>query len=320
LLIPSNQSINKNIMSDIAIIGSGPAGYSAALYCGRAGFTPILFSGSQLGGQLITTTEVENYLGMDGVNGFDMTDIFQKHAVKYGTKIIEDSIIHIEQKNQEFMITGATQQKYSFRAVIIATGASAKRLNLPSEDKLWNKGISACAVCDGALPMFRKKPVAVIGGGDTAMEEAIFLSRFASKVYVIHRRNIFRASKIMQERLFQLKNVEILYDTQVLDAIGVDDRVSGIKLTSSSEGKTYELPVNGIFYAIGHTPNTDFLKNLDILDANGYIITGHDKAVTATKVPGLFACGDVQDYRYKQVATAVGSGCQAALDVVEYLH
>lgn len=312
----------------IIIIGSGPAGYSAGLYAARANLNPLLFTGPQPGGQLITTTSVENYLGLDEKNGFELTELFKNHAVKYGVKLLESKIVAIDRYNHSeypdkliYQMTDDKKQTYLTYSIIIATGASAKRLHLPSEEKFWNNGISACAVCDGALPMFRKKVIAVVGGGDSACEEALFLSRFASKVLLVHRGNKLRASFIMQKRVYDTPRIEVILNTKLVDVFGVDDkRLMGMKCMNVVDSTIFDLDISGLFYGIGHTPNTDFLKGSKIninVDDHGYIIT--EKGSTLTNQPGIFACGDVQDKKYRQAITSAGSGCMSALDASEYL-
>jgi len=318
-------------MNNVIIIGSGPAGCCAGLYCARANLQPLMIEGSMEhglfpGGQLTTTTIVENYLGVDSAEGFALTQNFRKHAEKYGLKSHEATVTSVTQtnNNQSFQVTLADGCVFNTKAIIIATGATAKRLHLPSEEIFWEHGISACAVCDGALPMFRGKPLAVVGGGDTAMEEALFLTKFASVVYVIHRRDEFRASKIMTDRLLSHPKVKVVYDTVVDDAGGTigDDstQLTHLKLHNVKTGFRSTLPVSGLFYAIGHTPNTGFLRNLPLLklDKDGYIVT--EAGSTRTSVDGIFACGDVQDKKYRQAITAAGSGCMAALDLEHWMN
>jgi thioredoxin reductase (NADPH) len=308
-------------MHQVIIIGSGPAGYCAGLYAARANLHPLMFTGDQPGGQLITTSSVENYLGLDDANGFEITETFKVHAVKYGLKIEDKTIVAIHKlPNGAFQVVDSNEHAYYARAVIIATGASAKRMGLPNEDRLWGDGISACAVCDGALPCFRQKPLAVVGGGDTAAEEALFLSRFGSVVYLIHRRDTLRASHIMQERVRSEPKIQIIFNTIVDDVEG-ETCVERLVCRNVQTGKTSKLAVAGLFYGIGHTPNTGFLQESKLnveCDDVGYILT--TPGSTKTSEIGVFACGDVQDKKFRQAITAAGSGCMAALEVSEYLQ
>lgn len=308
-------------MHQVIIIGSGPAGYCAGLYAARANLHPLMFTGDQPGGQLITTTSVENYLGLDDANGYELTEKFKEHAVKYGLKVEDKTIQAVHRlSNGTFQVVDSDEHVYYARAIIIATGASAKRMGLPNENRLWGDGISACAVCDGALPCFRQKPLAVVGGGDTALEEALFLSRFGSVVYLIHRRDTFRASHIMQERVRLQPKIQVMYNTVVEDVEG-NTCVEFIRCRNVKNQEIFKLPVTGLFYGIGHTPNTAFLAESKInvkCDDVGYILT--TPGSTKTSEVGVFACGDVQDKKYRQAITAAGTGCMAALEVSEYLQ
>jgi thioredoxin reductase (NADPH) len=308
-------------MHQVIIIGSGPAGYCAGLYAARANLHPLMFNGDQPGGQLITTSSVENYLGLDDANGFELTETFKVHAVKYGLKIEDKTVVAVHKlPNGTFQVVDSDEHAYYTRAVIIATGASAKRMGLPNEDRLWGDGISACAVCDGALPCFRQKPLAVVGGGDTAAEEALFLSRFGSVVYLIHRRDTLRASHIMQERLRSHPKIQIMFNTIVDDVEG-ETCVEQLVCRNVQTGKISKIAVAGLFYGIGHTPNTGFLQESKLnikCDEVGYILT--IPGSTKTSEVGVFACGDVQDKKFRQAITAAGSGCMAALEVSEYLQ
>lgn len=269
------------------------------------------------GGQLTTTTEVENFLGHEHINGFDLTEVFKAQAQKNGCKSIARTITKVDTSSFPYTITDDKGEEYKTRGLIVATGATAKRLFLPTETKLWQHGISACAVCDGALPMFRKQPVAVIGGGDTAMEEATFLTKFASKVYIIHRRDAFRASKVMQDRVLQNPKIEVIWDSGVDDVFG-EKSLEGLHVKNLKTGAKHDLQVRGLFYAIGHKPNTDFLKDAGVkFDEDGYILTTPGSTVTSKR--GIFASGDVQDKRYRQAITAAGSGCMASLDLEHWL-
>lgn len=308
-------------MENVVIIGSGPAAHTAAIYAGRAKLEPLLFEGMlaagvAAGGQLTTTTEVENYPGFpDGIQGPDLMDNMRQQSLNCGTRIETKTVTSVDLKSRPFKVfTG--KEEISTKTLIIATGATAKRLHLPGEDKLWQRGISACAVCDGALPLFRDRPLAVIGGGDTAVEEATYLTKYGSKVYVIHRRDRLRASKVMQDRLLANPKIEMRWDSVATEALG-DKMLTGITVKNVKSGEETRLEVSGLFYAIGHLPNTAFLDNQLDLDETGYIKTV--PGTTRTSVEGVFACGDVQDKIYRQAVTAAGSGCMAALDTERFL-
>ncbi len=299
------------------LFSAGPAGYSAGLYAARANLKPILFQGTDApGGQLLTTDIIENYLGCDETNGFELTERFRVHAEKYGVQSLQRQVVSVDTTHTPFVVTDDEKTQYQTKSIIIGTGAKAKRLNLPSEERFWNNGISACAVCDGALPMFRGKPVAVVGGGDTSMEEAIFLTKFASKVYLIHRNDAFRASRILVDRALNNPKIEMVKNATILDVFG-DESVRKIRIKRKC-GTEIELEASGLFYAIGHTPNTEFLlgSGLDC-DLDGYLVT--KPGSTETNIPGVFACGDVQDKKYRQAITSAGSGCMAALDANAWL-
>ncbi len=304
----------------VVIIGSGPAGHTAAIYAARANLQPVMFEGFSTGGipggQLMTTTEVENYPGFpEGVDGPALMEAMRKQSLRFGTQVFTEDIIRADLSKRPFTVA-SSEREVQAHALIISTGATAKRLHLPGEQRLWNHGMSACAVCDGALPVFRNKTLIVIGGGDSACEESTFLTKFASKVYLIHRRDQLRASKVMQERVLKHPKIEVIWNTVVLDVLG-QDAVSAIKLQDVNTKQVRELACGGIFYAIGFTPNTSlFAKQLE-LDTDGYIVTKPDS--TATSVPGVFACGDVQDKKYRQAITAAGSGCMAAMDCERWL-
>jgi len=304
----------------VVIIGSGPAGHTAAIYTARANLKPVMFEGFSVGGipggQLMTTTEVENYPGFpEGVDGQELMAAFRKQSARFGTRIFTEDVTSVDLSKSPFTITSAARTVQA-HALIIATGATAKRLNLPGEQKLWNHGMSACAVCDGALPIFRNKALVVIGGGDSACEESTFLTKFASKVYLIHRRDQLRASKIMQERVLKHPKIEVIWNTVVEDVLG-DDVVSAVRLKQLPSGSTRELACGGVFYAIGFTPNTALFAGRLETDKDGYLVTTPD--ATATSIPGVFACGDVQDKKYRQAVTAAGSGCMAAIDCERWL-
>ncbi|MBI4354511.1 MAG: thioredoxin-disulfide reductase [Candidatus Omnitrophica bacterium] len=304
----------------VVIIGSGPAGHTAAIYTARANLAPIMFEGFSAGGipggQLMTTTEVENYPGFpDGIQGPELMETFRKQSLRFDTRIFTEDVTKVDLNTKPFTVV-SSERTVKASALIISTGATAKRLNLPGEQRLWNKGMSACAVCDGALPIFRNKALVVVGGGDSACEESTFLTKFASKVYLVHRRDQLRASKIMQERVFKNPKIEVIWNTVVEDVLG-NDVVSAVRLKDVKTNATRDLPCGGLFYAIGFTPNTDLFKGQLQMDGLGYLITKPDS--TLTSVPGVFACGDVQDKKYRQAVTAAGSGCMAALDCERWL-
>jgi thioredoxin reductase (NADPH) len=302
---------------DVIIIGSGPAGYTAGIYSFRAGLKTLILEGISYGGQLMNTTDVENFPGFSKINGFDLMmnmksqcqEVLNSSSCMKEEDVI-DVVFNFSDSNLHKVIT--SDDTYLAKTVIIATGATANKLSIPNGDKFWNKGISACAVCDGALSCFRNKPLIVVGGGDTACEEALFLSRFGSIVYMLIRGEKMRASFMMRKKVEENEKIKILYSTQLLD-------VNGDKLVTSAQLQTgheiYNIDAFGIFYAIGHTPNTKFLHGALDLDENGYIITSNTK----TKISGVFACGDVQDKIYRQAITAAGTGCMAALEAEKYL-
>ena len=299
----------------LIILGSGPAGYAASIYAARAGLNPIIIAGMQEGGQLTTTTDVENWPGdSDGLQGPDLMDRMKKHAQQFDVEIINDHINAVELNDQPFKLKGTSE--YSCDSLIIATGASAMYLGLPSEKEFLGKGVSACATCDGFF--YKDKEVAVVGGGNTAAEEALYLSRICSKVYLIHRRDELRAEKILQDRIFAEEKIEILWNSQLSEVIGNDIGVTGIKVDNS--GDTIEKDVMGVFIAIGHKPNTDIFQGQLEMD-NGYIIikSGLHGSVTTSSIDGVFAAGDVSDQIYRQAVTSAGFGCMAALDAEKYL-
>ena len=303
---------------NVIIIGSGPAGYTAALYAARADLKPLLLAGEQPGGQLMITTDVENYPGYpDGVMGPQMMTDFRKQAERFGTEVRDETVTRVELKGDTKTVwVGETQ--YEARTVIIATGASAKWIGLESEVTFGGYGVSACATCDGFF--FRGKQVAVVGGGDTAMEEAHYLTKHVSKVYVIHRRDEFRASKIMQQRVMSNPKCEIVWNTAVEEITGVMEphkKVTGVKLRNTVNGTTREMPLDGVFVAIGHKPNSDLFKGALEMDEVGYLKVQPN--TTKTMIAGVFACGDVTDPIYRQAVTAAGTGCMAAIDAEHYL-
>ncbi len=304
----------------LVIIGSGPAGHTAAIYAARANLSPFMFEGyvvgGSAGGQLVTTTDVENYPGFpEGVSGPELMQLFRKQSERFGTEMVMEDVSEVDFRSRPFTIK-SDNRELKAHSVIIATGATARRMGVPNEEVLWNNGMSACAVCDGALPMFRNHPLMVIGGGDTAVEEATFLTKFGSKVYMVHRRDELRASKIMQQRAFDNPKLDIVWDTVLEDAVGTE-YVTGAKLKNVKTGEQTEVEVAGIFYAIGHTPNTQVFKGQIDLEENGYIKI--KPGTQETSVEGIYAAGDVHDHKYRQAVTAAGTGCAAALESERWL-
>ncbi len=298
----------------VIIIGSGPAGLTAALYTARANLQPLVITGVEWGGQLMLTSEVENYPGfVNGINGPDLMDIMKKQAEKFGTEFISGNVTSVDFSTRPFQVF-VGDKKFEASAVIIATGASTKWIGLDSEQKFIGKGVSSCATCDGFF--FKDKDIAVVGGGDSAMEEALFLTKFANTVKIIHRRDKLRASKIMQERAINNDKIEFVWDSEVVEVLG-DDKVKGIKIQNTKNKETSEIELDGLFVAIGHTPNTDFLKGQINLDELGYVVKQDG---TRTNIDGVFVAGDVHDFRYRQAVTAAGHGCEAAMDVEKYLE
>jgi thioredoxin reductase (NADPH) len=300
---------------NVIIIGSGPAGLTAALYAARANMQPLVIEGIEAGGQLMLTTMVENFPGFrDGIMGPDLMGEMRVQAEKFGAETILGNVTSVDLCSQPIVVRTA-EAEYATKTLIIATGASARLLGLPSERTLMGHGVSTCATCDGYF--FRGQPIAVIGGGDSAMEEAVFLTRFASKVTVVHRRDTLRASKIMQDKARSNPKIEWLLDHEVDDILDSGNgEVAAMVVRSNKTGERKEIPVSGVFVAIGHTPNTSLVRGQIELDMNGYIVT-HDGAKTS--VAGVFACGDVQDHIYRQAITAAGSGCMAAIDAEHYI-
>lgn len=308
----------------LIILGSGPAGYTAAVYAARANLSPVIITGMQVGGQLTTTTEVDNWpADADGVMGPDLMERFKKHAERFGTKMISDEIGEVDLKQRPFVLKGMDGE-YTCDALIVATGATAQYLGLESEEKFKGRGVSACATCDGFF--YRNKEVCVVGGGNTAIEEAIYLSNIASKVYLIHRRDTFRAEKIMLEK-FDAKvkegKIELRLNAEIQEVLGDDMGVTGVRIVKNKEGgATEEIKLDGVFIAIGHAPSTEMFKGQLDMDEKGYIKTrkGDDQNASQTSVEGVFAAGDVQDRIYKQAITSAASGCMAALDAERFLE
>lgn len=302
---------------DVIIIGGGPAGYTAALYTARANLSPLVIEGFNWGGQLMITSDVENYPGYpDGVMGPTMMTDFRSQAERFGAEFVTDDVTRVDLSERPFRVyVGSDEHKAD--SVIVATGASARQLGLPSEQTLQGRGVSYCATCDGAF--FREKVVVVVGGGDSAMEEATFLTRFASKVYIVHRRDEFRASPIMVDRARANEKIELVLNAVVDEVLGAEaGHMTGVRLRDTVTGETREIDADGLFVAVGHDPNTAlFLDWLDHEEDSGYLVT--EPRSTATNVPGVFAAGDVQDHTYRQAITAAGSGCMAALDAERFL-
>ena len=305
---------------NVVIIGSGPAGYTAAIYAGRANLHPLVFEGFQKGGipggQLMTTTEVENFSGFpNGVMGAQLMGYMKEQAINCGAELIMEDVIAVDFSDRPFTIKSQYREVQA-HSVIIATGATAKRLHLPSETQYWNRGISACAVCDGAAPIFQNVELAVVGGGDTAAEEAIFLTKYGSQVHLLVRSDRLRASKIMQERVLKHPKITTHWHSIPIDVYG-EEIVKGVKIQNTLTNEERDLAVGGLFYAIGHTPNTDLFTGQIELDPTGYIITKGKS--TATNIEGIYACGDVQDHEYRQAITAAGTGCMAAIEAERWL-
>lgn len=297
------------------IIGGGPAGYTAAVYASRSGLSPVLYEGIQPGGQLTTTTEIENYPGFEnGISGQVLMDTMKAQAVRLGADVRTGTVTSADLSSRPFRIIVDENHEIEAQTLIIATGATAKYLGLPSEEKFRGMGVSACATCDGFF--YRKKTVAVVGGGDTACEEATYLASICSKVYMIVRRDVLRASAAMQERVMNTPNIEILWNSNTLEVLGDDSGVTGARLVRKG-GEEYEIAIDGFFLAIGHHPNSELFSRWVNVDSEGYIITSGK--TSGTNVEGVFAAGDVQDPRYRQAVTAAASGCMAALDAEKFL-
>jgi thioredoxin reductase (NADPH) len=309
-------------VNDIIIIGSGPAAHTAAIYTARANLNPLVFEGFlaggvAAGGQLTTTTEIENFPGFpEGLPGPELMDRMREQSLHCGARIETETVNSVDLSRQPFSVTTDSGTWYA-KALIVATGATAKRLGLPGEETYWQKGISACAVCDGALPFFRNRPLVVIGGGDTACEEATYLTKFASMVHLLVRRDVLRASKAMQKRVAENPKIQLHWNTEALEILGDGKKMTSVRLINNATRTESSLEAGGLFYAIGHVPNTEFLGGQLELDDTGYVKTVPGTAKTS--VTGIFAAGDVQDKVYRQAITAAGSGCMAALEAERYL-
>ncbi|XP_015071469.1 thioredoxin reductase NTRC isoform X2 [Solanum pennellii] len=309
-------------IENLVIVGSGPAGYTAAIYAARANLKPVVFEGFQVGGvpggQLMTTTEVENFPGFpDGITGPDLMDRMRRQAERWGGELFQEDVEFIDVKNTPFTVR-SSERKIKCHSLIIATGARAQRLRLPREDEFWSRGISACAICDGASPLFKGQVLAVVGGGDTATQEAIYLTKYASHVHLIVRRDQLRASKAMQDRVFNNSNITVHFNTETVDVVSNSKgQMSGILIRTVDCGEESVLEAKGLFYGIGHSPNSKLLEGQVELDSAGYILVKESTAKTS--VEGVFAAGDVQDHEWRQAVTAAGSGCLAALSVERYL-
>ena len=314
---------NPSMIHEVVIIGSGPSAHTAAIYAARAELKPVLFEGFMAGGvaaggQLTTTTDVENYPGFpEGVQGPELMERFRAQSVRFGTTIYTETVNSVDLSQRPFSFS-TDEREGKAHTIIIATGATAKRLPIPGtgDEELWQRGVSACAVCDGALPAFRNKPLVVIGGGDSAMEEATYLTKYGSTVYIVHRRDELRASKIMQQRAMDNDKIKFLWSHVVSAALGTDALV-GIRVKDLKTGKERELEAAGLFFAIGHTPNSAFLDGQLETDESGYLVT--KPGTTQTAIPGVFAAGDVQDKQWRQAITAAGTGCMAALEAERFL-
>ena len=301
-------------LRNVIVIGSGPAGYTAALYAARADLEPLVLKGLEAGGQLMLTTDVENYPGFaDGILGPELMEQMEKQAQRFGAEILPVHVTEVDLSSRPFLVK-AGDQAWRGRTVIAATGATARWLDIPGEERLRGRGVSACATCDGFF--FRDRELIVVGGGDTAMEEAMFLTKFASKVTIVHRRDEFRASKVMQDRVFANPKIEIAWNT-VLEEITGDDAVTGAVARDVVSGETRTIPTDGVFMAIGHDPATELFGGQLDVDEDGYLAV--NEPTTATNVPGVFAAGDVTDHTYRQAVTAAGQGCKAAIDAERFL-
>jgi thioredoxin reductase (NADPH) len=307
--------MSKPTVENLVIIGSGPAGYTAAIYAARANLKPVMFEGFQAGGipggQLMTTTEVENFPGFpEGITGPQLMEKMKAQAERWGTECYTEDVVAVDLSQRPFTVR-SLEREVRANSMIIATGATAKRLGLPSEGQFWSNGISACAICDGATPIFRNEELAVIGGGDSAAEEAVYLTKYGSHVHLLVRREEMRASKAMQDRVLNNSRITVHWNTEPIDVFGTNGRMQGLKIRNNKTGEESELQVRGLFYAIGHTPNTSLFKGQLELDPVGYILV--KPGTVETSVEGVYAAGDVQDHEYRQAITAAGTGCMAAL-------
>ncbi len=303
--------------ADLLILGSGPAGYTAGIYAARAGLNTLIVSGNQEGGQLTMTNSVENYPGFEEISGYELMDKMKQQALKFGVKIVADSIDEVDFGNRPFVCSSENGHSYQAKAVIVATGSSAKWLNVPSEKKYLGYGVSACATCDGFF--YRGRTVVVVGGGNSAVSEALYLATLADKVILIHRRRQLRADKILQDKVFNNRKIVVEWDSVVEDIEGEDNplRVTGVRIRNVETDKVKTIPADGVFVAVGHQPNTEIFKGNLILDSRGYIFT-HENS-SATDIEGVFAAGDVKDPKFKQAVISAGSGAMAAMEAIEYL-
>jgi thioredoxin reductase (NADPH) len=303
---------------DLLILGSGPAGYTAGIYAARAGINVMVVSGNQEGGQLTMTASIENFPGFEDISGYELMDKMKQQAIKLGVKFVNDYIVEVDFSNRPFVCSSENGHSYQARAIIVATGSSARWLNLESEKKYLGYGVSACATCDGFF--YRGRTVAVIGGGNSAVAEALYLATLADKVILVHRRNQLRADKILQDRVLSNEKIVVEWNSVVEEVLGVDEpkKVTGIKIKNVETDAVKEIPLDGVFVAVGHKPNTDIFKGNLILDGNGYIVTHENSSIT--DVEGVFAAGDVKDPKYKQAVISAGSGAMAAMDAVEFLE
>jgi thioredoxin reductase (NADPH) len=302
---------------DVIVIGSGPAGLTAAIYATRAALKTLVIAGATPGGQLMITTDVENYPGFpQGVQGPELMELWRKQADRFKADFVDDDVTRVDFRSRPLKVW-TTDAVHEGRSVIIATGANAKYLGLPNEERLKGRGVSACAVCDGFF--FKSLDVVVVGGGDTAMEDSLFLAKLCKTVTVVHRRHEFRASKIMQDRLFRTPNIKVLWDTEVVDVLG-DTKVEGVRIKDAKSGAVSDLKVQGLFLAIGHEPATRVFRDQVLMEKGYLTLRPHDGFSTATSVDGVFAAGDVHDFRYRQAVTAAGFGCMAALDAERWLQ
>ena len=303
---------------DLLILGSGPAGYTAGIYAARAGINVMVVSGNQEGGQLTMTASIENFPGFEDISGYELMDKMKQQAIKLGVKFVNDYIVEVDFSNRQFVCSSENGHSYQARAIIVATGSSARWLNLESEKKYLGYGVSACATCDGFF--YRGRTVAVIGGGNSAVAEALYLATLADKVILVHRRNQLRADKILQDRVLSNEKIVVEWNSVVEEVLGVDEpkKVTGIKIKNVETDAVKEIPLDGVFVAVGHKPNTDIFKGNLILDGNGYIVTHENSSIT--DVEGVFAAGDVKDPKYKQAVISAGSGAMAAMDAVEFLE